>query len=136
MSHVEIVPWSGCWIWMGWLDAGGYGRFWIDGKIVKAHRAARIVFGFLMPEGTEADHLCRTRCCVNPRHTEPVTHLENVRRGNAGKHLSSRTHCPQGHPYDLTNTQIRKSGARRCRTCSNYARTRLRALRNFGSVNS
>jgi hypothetical protein len=52
---------------------------------------------------------------VNPAHLEPVTQEENVRRGNADyNHL--KTHCPQGHPYDETNT-ILKPGRRRPRRC-------------------
>jgi group I intron endonuclease len=31
-------------------------------------------------------------------------------------HLN-KTHCPQGHPYDLENTYIRPNGHRLCRTC-------------------
>lgn len=35
-----------------------------------------------VPYGKELDHVCRVRACVNPAHLEPVTHIENVRRGN------------------------------------------------------
>lgn len=28
-----------------------------------------------------------------------------------------KTHCPQGHPYSVENTYIRKRGGRECRTC-------------------
>lgn len=31
--------------------------------------------------------------------------------------MSSKTHCPQGHPYDLENTVISKQGWRRCLIC-------------------
>lgn len=31
---------------------------------------------------------------------------------------ASKTHCPQGHPYDATNTLTTISGGRWCRACS------------------
>lgn len=115
-SLILPVTESGCWIWMGTLR-GGYGRFSLGRKQVSAHRHAYLMAGLDIPKGFELDHLCRIRSCVNPKHLEPVTHAENVRRGNSGKYILARTHCPYGHPYDESNTEIRKSGARRCREC-------------------
>lgn len=31
--------------------------------------------------------------------------------------LRLKTHCPQGHPYDETNTRVERDGSRKCRTC-------------------
>jgi hypothetical protein len=33
-----------------------------------------------IPAGLEFNHLCRNRLCVNPKHLEPVTSVENTRR--------------------------------------------------------
>lgn len=118
MSKVEIVTESGCWIWMGFLDKGGYGSFDFAGKKIKHPKAAWTVLRGKIPPGLEPDHLCRVRCCVNPDHMELVTHRINCQRGNAGKHFSDRTHCPKGHPYSGDNLSIKKSGARRCMACS------------------
>jgi hypothetical protein len=38
-----------------------------------------------IPENLELDHLCRNPACVRPDHLEPVTHLENLRRGAGTK---------------------------------------------------
>jgi hypothetical protein len=66
----------------------------------------------------DIDHLCRNRACVNPDHLEPVTRRENLLRGlTTTARNASRTHCPQGHPYDERNTYISPKGDRRCREC-------------------
>jgi hypothetical protein len=55
---------------------------------------------------------------------EPVTHMENLRRGATAQ----RTHCPHGHPYDEENTYHRPgSGHRVCRACSREAKRRSSA---------
>ncbi len=103
MSHVEKVTESGCWIWMGLLNDKGYGIFWTKERArTRAHRFAYETYVGPFPDGLEPDHLCRIRCCVNPRHLDPVTRRVNLNRGI--NHESTRTHCPKGHPYDEKNT--------------------------------
>lgn len=122
-----------CWEWMGGKHKG-YGRIYqarTDGRsyYARAHRVAYELLVGPIPEGTELDHLCRNPGCVNPSHLEPVPHVENVRRGLAGKvnHRNSRkTHCPEGHPYDEKNTAYRSTGKRACLACQR-ARDRARA---------
>ncbi len=41
MRHVVPVPESGCWLWIGEWNDGGYGRLWIRGKNHQAHRLSR-----------------------------------------------------------------------------------------------
>src|ERR1035441_7311836 len=36
---------------------------------------------------------------------------------HAGEREKAKTHCPQGHLYDVNNTYIDPRGWRRCRTC-------------------
>lgn len=106
-----------CWIWRGFIDGGGYGQFNHSGSMLKAHRLAYELSVGQIPSGLVLDHLCRCRSCVNPSHLEPVHHLVNVRRGEAGKLQRGRTECPKGHPYDEENTYISKRGLRSCRQC-------------------
>lgn len=115
MSHVKILD-NGCWLWTGALK-NGYGNFQLNGKQIMHPRAAWTIQRGPIPKGLEPDHLCRFRACVNCDHMELVTHRENCRRGEAGKHLRDRTHCPYGHPYSGDNLHIKPTGARRCREC-------------------
>ena len=112
--------WNGtpCWPWLGKPDYLGYGRFW--SKIcIKAHRFAYELLIGPIPKGLEIDHLCRNRACVNPYHMEPVTHHENILRGETGQNFATKTYCPRGHPYDKGNTLVYK-GSRFCRECKKY----------------
>lgn len=71
----------GCWLWDGYTNHDGYGRFKVQGgRNVMAHIFAYEAEVGKVPTGLELDHTCNVRHCVNPAHLEAVTHLENVRR--------------------------------------------------------
>lgn len=121
-----LCPNTPCWIWNGSMDPHGYGRFWVKGRHIGAHIYAFELVNGPVPDGKELDHLCRRPRCINPNHQEPVTHLENVRRGIAAQvtrqRSIARTHCSRGHALSGSNLVIAKSGGRiwrRCRTCQN-----------------
>ena len=121
--HVEKLP-NGCWLWTGTKTSMGYGRLYIinqsDNKSVRvlAHRLAYEIFVGPIPDGLTIDHLCRNRPCVNPEHLEAITLQDNILRGiGSAARNAKKTHCPQGHPYDLLNTYIRANGWRVCHRC-------------------
>lgn len=123
---VSPEPNTGCWLWIGCMSDHGYGRFYA-GRMIGAHKWYYEYLHGPVPGGLELDHLCRVRCCVNPEHLEPVTHLENSRRGVAGyatakehrgKQNRAKTHCPMGHPYSGRNLILTRRG-RKCRQCKN-----------------
>lgn len=125
-----------CWIWTGYRLPDGYGTFaatW-NGNKVMAHRWAYEALVGPIPNGLVLDHLCRVPACVNPAHLEPVTHRENVRRGDVTK---LRDNCRRGHPFTPDNTYQRRNSAgfliRSCRTCT---RDGLRARRADRRVSS
>lgn len=76
-----------CWPWTSTLDHLGYGHVTVTGNPVPqmAHRVSFEFYVGPIPMGLELDHLCRNRACINPTHLDPVTHLENVRRGRAAR---------------------------------------------------
>lgn len=73
----------------------------------------------------ELDHLCRRTLCGQATHLEPVTHGENIRRGDLNLHKKSQTECLRGHAYDEANTVIQSNGGRSCRTCKNERSRRV-----------
>lgn len=115
-------PNSGCWLWTKGLKGAGYAQIgYRDRRSVSAHIVAYELKYGIVPEGLELDHKCRVRCCINPDHTEPVTHLENMLRGDAGQKAAAanlaKTHCKRGHAYSGSNLYVNPSGVRVCRAC-------------------
>lgn len=113
----SIYDANGCLLWMGQVNQNGYGRIRIGTRKFGAHRVSFETFVGPIPEGLVLDHLCRVRNCINPLHLEPVTQVENVRRGAQ----ATRTHCLRGHPFDAANTYTYR-GSRQCRACRRVAR--------------
>src|SRR3990172_475920 len=127
-----------CWQWTACQNRDGYGQFLVgsrtDGtrKTVLAHRWAYEHLIGPVAEGLEPDHLCRNPTCVCPSHIEPVTHAENVLRGDSPRATRARglakTHCHQGHPYDEANTYIYPRSERRgCRACHRQGMAKQRS---------
>lgn len=114
-----------CWLWRGPRMRNGYGAVYIKKHLdMAAHRFAYELLVGVIPEGLDLDHLCRVRSCVNPTHVEPVTHAENVKRGDSGRHrwcCAPGDVCPQGHELTGENgyIYIGKAGRRyiKCHQC-------------------
>ncbi len=111
---------SGCWEYTGKRNKQGYGKIKWMGITVGAHRiAAVIAFGHpLKGRDNPICHKCNNPPCFNPEHlyrgTDATNQLDSVLRGT--HHEARKTHCPQGHPYDTTNT-VNDAGKRKCRQC-------------------
>lgn len=120
---------SGCWLWRASKDPCGYGQVWWETRPHKAHRVVYTLAFGPIPDGMELDHLCKVRHCVNPAHLEPVTHQENLLRGDtfqAGN--AAKTHCKRGHEFTAENIYLLRDGGRRCRACRASAHLRRRAV--------
>ena len=110
---------SGCWLWLHYVNASGYG-YWtklINGRRHLAHRVMYESRYGKIPTNLQLDHLCRNRRCVNPDHLEPVTARENILRGVglAAKNAAKKI-CKRGHKLSGRNIYNCR-GARHCRSC-------------------
>jgi hypothetical protein len=134
LSHVEVDPTTGCWLWTG-ETSWGYGRIGVGSrgkgtyKHEYAHRFAyETVFGGV-PPGMVLDHFkCERPLCVNPEHVRPATNRDNFLRTNP------IFACPRGHPYP-ENMRFNKKNERVCRACwviKGRERYRLKVLRERG----
>ena len=131
----KVIVTDECWGWRGAPSDAGYATIHLRGSLTGFKVAHRWLWEQLygpLPDCLELDHLCRNRICTNPDHLEPVTHLENVRRGVTGEVARARqlvkTHCPQGHAYDEINAHFSKDGRRYCRACSRESMRQKRAV--------
>ena len=117
-----------CWLWTAGCMRGGYGHFWTGATHHGAHRFAYELLVGSIPDRLTLDHLCRNRACVNPHHLEAVSDRTNILRGQGQSARNAlKTHCPQGHPYDLFNTGRGPDNRRICSIChEKHNRARVR----------
>lgn len=78
-AYTMPVTESGCWIWIGSLNKGGYGQINVDHTMINAHRASWVVHRGSIPDGMSVLHACDVRCCVNPDHLFLGSHNDNMR---------------------------------------------------------
>jgi hypothetical protein len=119
-TKLSPEPTSGCWLWTGSVTRGGYGHAWFQKRPRAVHRIVYEMLVGPVPKGLDLDHLCRNRCCANPKHLEPVSHRENVLRGvGFAARYAKQTHCKRGHPLSGDNLaeQSRRRG-RMCKQCT------------------
>ena len=140
-QHSTTDPTTGCKIWNR-ARVKNYGVIQLDGKLRRVHRVAWELTNGLVPAGLELDHTCHTnsdcqrgpecphRACWNVEHLEPVTHAENVLRGDspAAKH-ARQTHCKRGHEFLPHLTAVTKNGGRSCYLCKAEYRAKRREER-------
>ena len=95
-AKVRVDYETDCWNWVGATAGNGYPKFrrpakWYGRREVEpAHRGMYEIYFGPVDSSLHLDHLCRNKKCVNPYHLEPVTHAENIRRGNTAKLRNSQ----------------------------------------------
>lgn len=134
-ERIAVDAATGCWLWLGGLTPGGYGRY----RGTSAHLAVFRVLAGPTPEGLDADHLChdprtcrggrtcRHRRCVCPtcliwatRAEQLAPHRRN-RWGHSFEKLAPLDVCKFGHEFTPQNTTwnlSRGMWVRRCKACA------------------
>ena len=69
---------NGCWEWVGYFRAGGYGGFSMNGKNCAAHRVSYEAYKGKIPKGMVVRHSCDNPACINPDHLTLGTQRDNA----------------------------------------------------------
>lgn len=80
-------PETGCWLWTAARHINGYGKMYIAGQLVQAHRIGWVLYRAPLTPGLCLNHLCLNKDCVNPYHMEEVTFAQNTAHRNHNRHL-------------------------------------------------
>ena len=145
MSKVLIpAKWSSenCWLWTGSVGKDSVPRYTDNTYRILPRQIMWASYNPFEKLPTTKDivtPICGIAICLNPNHLEKLTRKEAIKKGLirvaivSSERYAKITHCPQGHPYDSTNTRIgfqtwggKPQGKlyrkRICRTCTNEQR--------------
>jgi hypothetical protein len=65
-------------MWTGSFDSRGYGQFWFDGTVKRAHRVAFELEKGEIPPGLCVLHCCDVPLCCNPEHMRLGSQRDNM----------------------------------------------------------
>jgi len=126
-TRYKINEVTGCWEWTSYGRSNyGFITIVLNGKpkSLQAHRISYELFVGPIPEGLLVRHTCDNPPCVNPEHLLTGTTTDNaqdcISRGRNAQ--AKKTHCRNGHEYNLENTLnyiYSTYKERKCRICHN-----------------
>jgi hypothetical protein len=90
------IPFAGCHIWTGYVNAGGYGWVTINRKNISAHRLAYESFIGPIAAKKYVCHSCDVPACCNPNHLFLGSSKDNAIDRAAKKRSSPRIGSANG----------------------------------------
>ena len=85
-------PNSGCILWMGYVNKGGYGCIKWRGHSHLAHRVAWEITNGPIPDGLHVCHKCDVPSCINTAHiflgTDADNTADRVRKGRSARNFN------------------------------------------------
>lgn len=134
----RVVKEDGCWRWVGAIDRGGYGRFTVRRRAIRAHRYAWEAVNGPVPTGLCVCHHCDNPRCVRPDHLFVGTYADNNRdrdaKGRTARGLRSGAHTMPWRRTFGDRNGLRKDPSRAARGDASGARlhpeTRARGQAN------
>ncbi len=116
MKKIEMVPESGCWIWMGTTNEKGYGRLKTTKGKMYAHRFFYQQLVGPIPDGMFVCHRCDVTSCCNPAHHfigDMTANMEDMKK--KGRQSKAARMFGEKHPQAILNDakvrEIRRSKA-------------------------
>jgi hypothetical protein len=94
--YTKVDPISGCHLWQGARNDGGYGTLTVGCRSQRAHRLAWSLRHGPIPLRSDVCHRCDERRCINPEHLFLDSHAANMadrgRKERARRRLAFADH--------------------------------------------
>ena len=81
-----------CWVWTGYKDNNGYGKFYYDREACLAHRVSYEIKYKSIPKGMYVCHHCDNTSCVRSSHLFLGTQTDNMQDSTKKGRVSKGEH--------------------------------------------